>query len=296
MPTEQSPDEDRADRETIRLERPSVVVLCGPAACGKSTFAERHFRPTQVISSDRTRALVCDDERDQRYQTQAFALLHYLIEQRLSINRLCVVDSTALTPQARRELLSLARKYQVPCVVILFDTPLEKCIERDRARERTVGAVVIERHYQLFEQARAAIRQEGFDRIIELRDEALDKVDVEIRFRPVRQPAPAAKPAERRFPPRPAQTGPAAQGAYREVKPFRAERRPAPPARVSPDARQSVSAPVATPATQAPPAAAPSAAPAEPEAQPASTGPSPEPAPAASPPATPDAEHGQTGP
>src|SRR6184192_2833322 len=63
----------------IRLVRPSVVALCGPAACGKSAFAARHFRPTQIISSDRCRALVCDDEQDQRFQTQAFALLHFLV-------------------------------------------------------------------------------------------------------------------------------------------------------------------------------------------------------------------------
>src|SRR5207249_10899836 len=71
--------------KTIRLLRPSVVVLCGPAACGKSTFAVRHFRPTQIISSDHCRALVCDDEQDQRFQPQAFALLHFIIEQRLNI-------------------------------------------------------------------------------------------------------------------------------------------------------------------------------------------------------------------
>ncbi len=66
--------------KVVRLVRPSVVVLCGPAACGKSTFAARHFRPTQIISSDHARALVCGDEHDQRFQTQAFALVHFLIE------------------------------------------------------------------------------------------------------------------------------------------------------------------------------------------------------------------------
>src|ERR1043165_3362479 len=46
------------DEKVVRLFRPSVVVLCGPAGCGKSTFAARHFRPTQIISSDHCRALV----------------------------------------------------------------------------------------------------------------------------------------------------------------------------------------------------------------------------------------------
>jgi len=176
-------------QKAIRLLRPSVIVLCGPAACGKSTFAARHFRPTQIISSDQARALVCDDERDQRFQAQAFALVHFLIEQRLDLNRLCVVDSTALTPAARKNLLELARKYQVPCVALFFGVPLEKCVERDAGRERTVGRAVIERQYQLFEQAAASIRQEGFDQVVEIPDAEIDRVKIEIVFRP-----PARKP------------------------------------------------------------------------------------------------------
>lgn len=177
--------------KTLRLVRPSIIVLCGPAACGKTTFAERHFRATQIISSDWARGRVCDDERDQRYQAQAFALVHFLIEQRLSLNRLCVVDSTALTPQARKDLLDLARRFQVPSIALLFESSLEKCVERDQTRERRVGRTVIERQYQLFEQAKGTIRQEGFEQVIDLRDEDLDKIRIEIIFRPVSRPAPA---------------------------------------------------------------------------------------------------------
>jgi predicted kinase len=204
MDTEPALPCDESSAKTIRLIRPSVVVLCGPAACGKSTFAARHFRPTQIISSDQARALVSDDERDQRFSAQAFALVHCLIEQRLSINRLCVVDSTALTPAARKDLLDLARKYQVPAVILLLDVPLETCAIRDAGRERTVGRQVIERQYQFFQQVKSSIKQEGFDQVIELRDEDLDKVRFEIVFRPVPRPAAAAdRPERRRFTPRP---------------------------------------------------------------------------------------------
>ena len=179
--------------------RPSVVMLCGPAACGKSTFAAQHFRPTQIASSDQARALVCDDEKDQRFQTQAFALFHCLIEQRLSINRLCVVDSTALTQPARKSLLDLARRHRVPCVALVLDVPMATSLERDAKRERTVGAPAIERQYHLFEQAKATIGQEGFDQIIELSEQDLERVEVEIVFRPVAKPAAVPdRPEERR--------------------------------------------------------------------------------------------------
>jgi len=182
---------NQSQEKRVRLIRPSLVLLCGPAACGKSTFAQRHFRPTQIISSDWARGRVCDDERDQRFNTQAFALVRYLTELRMGLNRLCVVDSTALTPAHRREFLELAKRFQVPCVIFLFDVPLEKCIERDRLRERSVGAPVIERHYLAFGQTKTEIQQEGFDQIIELGDSDLDKVQIEIVFRPVSQPSPA---------------------------------------------------------------------------------------------------------
>lgn len=174
-----------AGERVIRVLRPSVIVLCGPAGCGKSTFAVRHFRPTHVISSDLCRQLVCDDETDQRYPAQTFALLNFLIGQRLSINRLCVVDSTAITSGARKPLLDVGRKYRVRTELFLFDVSLEKCLERDRGRPRSVGSKAIEEQYRLFKRAKETVRSEGFDEIVEFHEEDLQSVRFEILYRPV---------------------------------------------------------------------------------------------------------------
>ena len=37
----------------IDLPEPCLVALVGPSGAGKSTFAARHFKPTEVVSSDR---------------------------------------------------------------------------------------------------------------------------------------------------------------------------------------------------------------------------------------------------
>ena len=60
----------------LRIPNPSLVVLCGPAGSGKSTFAARHFPPTAIVSSDRCRAMLADDERDLSVSPEAFRLFH----------------------------------------------------------------------------------------------------------------------------------------------------------------------------------------------------------------------------
>lgn len=245
----------------VRLLRPSVVILCGPAACGKSTFAARHFRPTQIISSDHARALVCDDERDQRHSAEAFALVNFIIEQRLSVNRLCVVDSTALTPESRQSLLNLARKHGVPCVVFLFDIALETCIARDQARERSVGQPVIERQHRLFLQERGTIEREGFDQVIKLGEDDLDKLRIDVLFRPVpKSPGPSERPQYRRAAFRPGARNERGHGA---------QRGPGPPAPRQPPPRPSSGPP------QSPAGSAPAASTAPSEQEPAPSPPAP---------------------
>jgi len=255
---------NQSQEKRVRLIRPSIVLLCGPAACGKSTFAQRHFRPTQIISSDSARGWVCDDERDQRFNAQAFALVRYLAELRVGLNRLSVVDSTALTPPHRREFLELAKRFRIPCVIFLLDVPLEKCIERDRLRERSVGAPVIERHYLAFEQTKTEIRQEGFDQVVELGDADLDKVQIEIVFRPISPPAPTQgrrSQTEGRSGPRPwPPKGPKPPAAQEEGPPPSPQVQPpaSPPAKPGPKPPSASVRPPSAPAperTQSAPAA-----------------------------------------
>ena len=49
----------------ITIPELSLVVLMGASGCGKSTFARRHFKHTEILSSDFCRGLVSDDENDQ---------------------------------------------------------------------------------------------------------------------------------------------------------------------------------------------------------------------------------------
>ncbi len=127
----------------------SLVLLVGVTGSGKSTFARAHFKPTEVISSDYCRGLVADDENDQSATPAAFEVLRFIVGQRLKAGRLTVVDATNVQPEARRDLVLLAREYDVLPVAIVLDLPERLCAERNAQRpDRDFGPHVIRRQRQ----------------------------------------------------------------------------------------------------------------------------------------------------
>src|SRR5262249_35344607 len=103
--------------------RLSLVVLVGASGSGKSTFARKHFRSTEVISSDYCRALVADDENDLAATNDAFDILHYVAGKRLAAGRMTVVDATNVKPEDRKPLVELARQYHCLPVAIVLNVP-----------------------------------------------------------------------------------------------------------------------------------------------------------------------------
>jgi protein phosphatase len=164
----------------LQIPDPSLILLIGPSGAGKSTFASRHFKQTEVISSDRCRAMICDDESDQSVNGAAFGLLHHIARARLAARRLSVIDATNLETQARRRLLLMARDNDLPSVAIVFNIPLEKCLERNLTRsERVVDEDVIALHAARFEWAVTRLRFETYARVYVLNEENLNGAVIE---------------------------------------------------------------------------------------------------------------------
>jgi protein phosphatase len=167
----------------VKLVMPelSLVVLVGPSGCGKSTFARKHFKSTEVLSSDYARALVSDDENDQSATTDAFAALHFIAGRRLARGKLTVVDATNVQTEARKPLVALAREYHVLPVAIVFDLPERLCEQRNRDRpEREFGPHVIRQQTSQMKRSLRNLQKEGFRHVFILESpEDVDAAEIE---------------------------------------------------------------------------------------------------------------------
>ncbi|MFD1658730.1 polynucleotide kinase-phosphatase [Streptomyces caeni] len=161
----------RAEGRTLPVTDLSLVVLIGASGSGKSTFARRHFKPTEVISSDFCRGLVADDENDQSASRDAFDVLHYIAGKRLAAGRRTVVDATSVQQDSRRQLIDLAKRYDVLPIAIVLDVPEEVCAERNAARtdRADMPRRVIRRHIRELRRSLRHLEREGFRKVHVLR-------------------------------------------------------------------------------------------------------------------------------
>ncbi|KOV70527.1 metallophosphoesterase, partial [Streptomyces sp. NRRL WC-3618] len=159
----------------------SLVVLIGASGSGKSTFARRHFKPTEVISSDFCRGLVADDENDQSASGDAFDVLHYIAGKRLAAGRRTVVDATNVQESGRTQLIQLARQYDVLPIAIVLDVPDDVCAERNASRtdRADMPRRVIHRHIRELRRSLRHLEREGFRKVHVLRGvEEIDGAEV----------------------------------------------------------------------------------------------------------------------
>jgi protein phosphatase len=166
---------------TLSIPELSLVVLVGPSGSGKSTFARKHFKVTEVISSDFCRGLVSDDENNQDATGDAFDVLKYVVAKRLSRGLLTVIDATNVQPEARKPLVELTREHDVLPVAIVLKPPEEVCHARNQGRaNRAFGPHVVRNQMMQLRRGLRGLEREGFRyvRILQTPEE-IEQVSIE---------------------------------------------------------------------------------------------------------------------
>lgn len=156
----------------IKVPELSLVLMVGASGSGKSSFAAKHFKQHEVVSSDTCRGMVSNDENSQKSTDDAFALLHYMVGIRLKRGLLTVVDATNVQAYARKQLVALAREHHVLCVAVVLNLPVDVCEARNANRaERNFGKHVVRQHTQQLKKSLRGLRKEGFQQVTVLHSE-----------------------------------------------------------------------------------------------------------------------------
>lgn len=164
------------DKFTIEIPEFCLVALVGATSAGKSSFAKKHFRSTEILSSDFFRAMICDDENEQSISSDAFELLYNALNKRLKNRKLTIVDATSVQKSARTKLLDIAKEHSVPTAAIVLNPPEEVLHQRNKARpDRDIPDNVVSEHYYELTQSIENLKSEGFGFVYILN--SLDQID-----------------------------------------------------------------------------------------------------------------------
>ncbi|HEV2778759.1 MAG TPA: TIGR03560 family F420-dependent LLM class oxidoreductase [Actinophytocola sp.] len=150
----------------LNLPSPCVVVLVGPGASGKTTWAQAHFPADTIVSSDRLRALAGAGEDDIAASTDAFALLEQIVAVRLRRRLTTVIDTLGLDTDRRLAWLELARRHDLPCVAVAFDTPAAECRARNRGRAKRIPADALTAQLRAWRRVRDLLGTEGYAEVL----------------------------------------------------------------------------------------------------------------------------------
>ena len=158
-----------------------VCMLIGLPGSGKSTWAKDVLEGTnylyvnlssglssdfKIFSSDEYREKLCGDVNCQDNNQKVFDTLYDDLIEHVKNGGSAIYDATNINRKSRKTLLHRLQDLHIDNLVIqgvVFVTPIEKCIERNNARNRKVPEEVIHSMACRFE---LPLTNEGFDDIV----------------------------------------------------------------------------------------------------------------------------------
>lgn len=142
----------------------NFIMLCGLPASGKSALTGRFVADGyKVFSSDEYRGKLLGDVNAQDDNNLVFTTMHKDIEECMKTGQDLVYDACNISAKRRKAYLETIKKYDYIKTCIVVATTYEKCLERNRLREREIPELVIKRMYESFH---APYYNEGWDEVV----------------------------------------------------------------------------------------------------------------------------------
>ena len=156
-----------------------IVMICGIPGSGKSHFAKANFQQgnRKRINRKEIRRHIYEMTsfgnkwKEEYFDEEGESLVKHverkIYEQFIQNMDKVLIDNSSVTKSSRRNYLSLAEQRVKTTGVIFLNTPLMKCMERNKKRDDDVPDKVIS---TLFSSIELPDKHEGFDEIMVISD------------------------------------------------------------------------------------------------------------------------------
>jgi predicted kinase len=160
-----------------RFSNIDIILVCGLPGSGKSHFARTHFLQSgrkRVNRKEIRRLLFEMTSFGQKWSEKEFAshdefLVQHverkIIEHCLEEKQKILVDNTHVSRESRKAYLGIARQAGRSIGAIFLDTPVSRCLERNRGREDAIPERVIA---SLAAEKELPTASEGFKEVLVL--------------------------------------------------------------------------------------------------------------------------------
>lgn len=118
------------------LMKSNLVVMVGPPGCGKTTFIKNQSLKGNHISRDKIRFSLLEDG-ETYFGKEDLVFKEYVKQIQESLDAGCrtYADATHLNEKSRNKLLDNLNLENVDIYMVVFDTTLNECLERNSKRE-----------------------------------------------------------------------------------------------------------------------------------------------------------------
>lgn len=144
----------------------TLIIMCGISGSGKSTKAKelKSKYNAVIISTDDIREKIFKNVHDQEHNEEVFRIAYDAINTFIELSHNVIFDATNIKYSSIKDLKKGIKYWNdVDKILCIMDTPIDKAIKQNNARDKVIPTEVIIRQANTFKDNKERIIREFKD-------------------------------------------------------------------------------------------------------------------------------------